>query len=40
MATPAEMVRFTLLETNIAPENSWLQDEVFFWDGLLSAANC
>ena len=25
-------------ETNIAPENGWLEDEISFWDGLFSGA--
>ena len=28
----------TLPETNIAPENQWLEDEHSFWDGLFSGA--
>ena len=27
---------YTLLETNIAPENQWLEAEIFLWDGLFS----
>ena len=30
----------TLPETNIAAENPWLEDEISFWDGLFSGANC
>ena len=30
----------TLLETNIVPENQWLEDEFSFWDTLFSGANC
>ena len=26
----------TLLETNIAPENGWLEDEISYWEGLFS----
>ena len=26
----------TILETSIAPENKWLENEVSFWDGLVS----
>ena len=33
-----EMVVATLPETNIAPENGWLEDEISFWDGLFSGA--
>ena len=25
----------TTLETNIAPEHQWLEDDISFWDGLL-----
>ena len=28
----------TLPETNIAPENWWLEDEISLWDGLFSGA--
>ena len=28
--------RFTLAETNIAPENGWLENEISYWDGLFS----
>ena len=28
----------TLPETNITPENGWLEDEISFWDGLFSGA--
>ena len=28
----------TLLETNIAPENGWLEEEFSFWDVLFSGA--
>ena len=34
------VVLYTLPETNIAPENGWLEDEISFWDGLCSGANC
>jgi len=27
-----------LPETNIAPENGWLEDEFSYWDGLFSGA--
>ncbi len=31
----------TLPETNIAPENGWLEDYLLsFWDGLFSGAKC
>ena len=26
--------RITLPETLIAPENVWLEDDIFFWEGL------
>ena len=29
---------YTLPETNIAPENGWLEDEISFQDGLFSGA--
>ena len=28
--------RFTLHETNIAPRNGWLEEEISYWEGLLS----
>ena len=28
----------TFPETNISPENQWLEDEISFWDGLFSGA--
>ena len=28
----------TLPETNVAPENGWLEDEIFFWEGLFLGA--
>ena len=28
----------TLPETNIAPENPWLEDEISFWNGLFSGS--
>ena len=28
----------TLAETNIAPANGWLEDEISFWDGPFSGA--
>ena len=28
----------TLPETNMAPENGWLEEEISFWDGLFSGA--
>ena len=28
----------TLPETNVAPENGWLADDMSFWDGLFSGA--
>ena len=28
--------RFTLHKTNIAPRNGWLEDEISYWEGLLS----
>ena len=28
----------TLPETNVAPENGWLEDDMSFWDGLFSGA--
>ena len=30
----------TLPETNIAPENGWLEDYFSFWEGPFSGANC
>ena len=30
----------TLLGTNIDPENWWLEDDISFWDGVFSGANC
>ena len=33
----------SLAETNVAPKNWWLEDEIKknpFWDGLFSRANC
>ena len=41
--TSLEVVLFahTLPETNIfAPADGWLEDEISFWDGLFSGANC
>ncbi len=29
----------TLPETNIAPENGWLEDEVSSWDGFLAGCS-
>ena len=29
---------YTPPETNIAPENGWLKDDISFWDGLFSGA--
>jgi len=31
-------VETTLPETNITPENQWLEDEISFWDALFSGA--
>ena len=31
---------FTLPETDMAPENGWLDDEMSFWDGLFSGETC
>ena len=30
---------YTLPETNMAPENQWLEDKMFFWQTLFSGAN-
>ena len=30
--------RNTLPETNISPENQWLEDDISIWDGLFSGA--
>ena len=30
--------KVTLPETNIAPENQWLEDDISVWDGLFSGA--
>ena len=38
--TKVSVVTFTLPETNIAPENWWLEDNFPFWEGLFSGANC
>ena len=34
----SQIIWYTLRETNIAPENRWLEDEISFWDGLVSGA--
>ena len=31
---------YTLPETNIAPENGWLEYDMSFWDDLFSGASC
>ena len=33
-----EIRECTLPETNIAPENGWLEDDISFWGGLFSGA--
>ena len=37
-ATWCKITNCTLLETNIAPENGWLEEEFSFWDVLFSGA--
>ena len=38
LVLPGHQRTDALPETNIAPENGWLEDESSFWDGVLSGA--